>query len=718
LKLILGCKKEAADTDMLKQATSDADLATFRRTLREDFAHPPNAVQEAAALHTTTSSGGSTAIIGPPGTGKTSTVLQIALAHGKLGRRVMLTAPTNAAVHNLVDVFKKHNARLPEAQQVPDHEWVYFTGAHSSPKAASKLMDHQLQDEKDLAARNSAYLAHLRDAKLREKAPRYEQTFGYKLSQRIKYWIDHPETDGEVDKLHTWSVDYDRTKNDLPFIMDPDDQARAKVHLSSLEAWLSEAFFKEVRYCFCTLSTSAHDLVLESGFWDEVIVDEAARETRAGIATVLGALRGRIGHVTFSGDHMQGEGIIIGQDSNVGYKFLSRNVFEDVADITVKKQEKTIPLDVFTLDTCYRMSKGLMKWSSETCYGGVVKSDPSVVDFEPQLRNTLRAFWAQCARDVFRAKYEQIAIDVNGKAELQQGSTTYFNTAEAEEVAYLIKELLLFDPPKGNKYRRIQGSDFIVISNYIGQVAEIRKALRRHAQGQENVKSEDIDAVTVALGTTSAVQGKEANIAIYSTCIANGTTRLAKDDKLGLGFVAFVKNYNVSITRQRVARYIVGSFKLFVQAHKDGHNIIHRHGEFFSHVKWMYENDHIIGSEERAIWKETGEAPPEAEAFGTKLIAKSTFAGAPMAGPSASNSAAYDINSRAGAAGLPKGIFKKPQPGGVKFGGARDNKGTLKAPAAPEAKVKKPKNRGAKDRRRKDNAGDDDDGAAGASATA
>jgi hypothetical protein len=727
-KLILGCQRKTPDTDVLKQLTfkEPTHLDKFRQTLRKDFAYPPNATQEKAALHTTTSDGGSTVIIGPPGTGKTNTVIQIAMAHGSLDRRVMLTAPTNAAVHNLVDVFGKHNGRLPQDKRVPDHEWVYFTGAHSSPKAASKLMDRQLQGEAELAAKNNAYLAHLRDAKLRDKAPRFEQTFGYKLSQRIKYWSEHPETDDATDKLHTWSVEYLALVAQAPYMMDRDMQKRARVHLESLEAWLSAAFFKNVRYCFCTLSTSAHDLVLESGLWAELIIDEAARETRAGIATALGALRGRVAHVTFSGDHMQGEGIIIGQDSNVGYKYLARNVFEEVANITVKREEKSMPLDVFTLDTGYRMSKGLYKWPSEVCYGGLVQSHPSAAEYNQPLRETLRAFWAQRTRKGFSDKYEQISLDVNAKAELQEGSTTYFNTAEAEEAAYLIKEMLLFDPPKdtvATKYCRVRGKHFIVISNYIGQVAEIRKALRNHAKGQENVKREDIDAVTVMLGTTSAHQGREADIAIYSMCIGNGTTRLAKDDKLGLGFVAYTKNYNVSITRQRVARYIIGSYKLLVQAYKDGHPLVHRHADVFKHIKWLYENDHIIGSEERAIWKETGQAPPETEAFATKLIAKAVFVGAPMSGPSTVHPPAYDINSGSGVAGLPKSVFKKPEPSGVEFAGARNKKGTLKAPVAPvapEPAAKKQKNRGVKDRLKRQNRGQggDDDGAAGASASA
>jgi hypothetical protein len=630
LSIIFNCDKTTSDTDILKKNTSPADLANFLKTLRCDFAHPPNQVQEAAAIHTTTSDGGSTVIIGPPGTGKTTTVLQVARAHAKLGRRVMLTAPTNAAVGNLVDVFNKHNGSLPENQRVAPHQWVYFTGAHSSLAASSKLKHRQSQEEMELMERNNAYLGHLRDAEIRKKAPRYEQTFGYKLLQRMAYWLAIPEADGEVDKLHTWSVEFDELAMKLPYITDQDEKQRAKTHLASLKYALSLAYFKQVSFCFCTLSTSAHGMMLESGHWDEVIIDDAARETRAGIATVIEAFRGRASHFTWSGDAAQGEVIIIGSDSNVGHQFLARNVFAEVADIKIKNLEQAIALDVFTLDTCYRMSRKLIDWSSKYCYGGVVKSAPSASRYNHPLRNTLKAYWAARTRETFSGKYDEIAIDINSKSEMLEGSTTMVNTTEAIEVAWLVKDMLLFDPPASTAQVptvRIRPENFIIISNYVGQVSAIRKALRQTFKGQENLKREDIDALNPALGTTSVVQGREEDIAIYSLCIGNGKTRLKANEKLGLGFVAYLKNYNVSTTRQRVARHVVGSLKLFVQALKDRHPITHRHREFFQDIDRLYQSGFVLSSEECAVWRETRQKPTADDAFGRKIVGLTTFSG-------------------------------------------------------------------------------------------
>jgi hypothetical protein len=425
-KIIFGCRKPILGGDALKQKTTPGEFLSFRTTLHTEFTRPPNPMQELAAMHTTISESGITVIVGPPGTGKTETVKKIAFAHARLGRRVMQTAPANSAVHNLVDMFISHNDRLPAGSRALDHQWVYFTGAHSSTTAASKLKVRQSSSEVNLLEQNNAYLAHLRESNLRDKAPRYEQTFGYKLLQCMEYWstVD-PATVIGNDNVHAWSRDYFKTRDDLPFLMRSEDATRARKHLQALESHLATAFFKDVVFCFCTLSTSAHELVLESGHWDEVIIDEAARETRAGIATVLGALHGRVSHITWSGDHNQGDGIIVGTTSNVGYKYLARNVFAEVADVSVKKMEQSIPVDVFTLDTCYRMTQVLMNWSSKYCYGGLVKSDSVVVGrHNVPLRNTLKAFWNVRLRSDFKGSYQEIGIDANHKATLQAGGTT------------------------------------------------------------------------------------------------------------------------------------------------------------------------------------------------------------------------------------------------------------------------------------------------------
>ncbi|KAH4073554.1 hypothetical protein HBH92_006800 [Parastagonospora nodorum] len=721
LRTIVNCRRKAAKTGYLKQNTSPENLEMFKAALHA-YKDPPTAVQLAAALDTTQSDDGNTVIVGPPGTGKTEVVQRISRAHAILGRRVLMTAPTNAATQNLMKVCIEHNNNIPESERLRDWEIVYLTGGQSTPGGALKLMRRQLEGEKEFNDKTNVYQAHLRDAKLRDKSPLYHLTFGYKLLQRIETWASDKVYDTEDQKLFSLANNYKDTQEIVRTINeDSEGLGRAKKHLNAVEATLSAVFFKQVKFCFCTLSTSAHPLVVESGFWDELIIDEAARETRAGIATVLGSLQGRIGHVTWSGDFMQGEGTIVGRNSNIGYQLLARNVFEEIAEVDTKQAEESISMDVFTLDECFRMHGKLSAWSSKWCYAGRVRSHPFAGTRFPELRTTLKAYMTARTRENFNGQYDEIAIAVDAKSELQEGSTTSYNVREAEEVAWLVKDMLMFDPTKGDAKttgRRIVPKDFIIITNYIGQVSAIRKALRAKVAGQESVKPEDVDAVTIVVNTTSSAQGLEENIAIYSTVVGTGTTRLGNEDSLGLAFVASRKNYNVSITRQRVARFIVGSFNLFAQALEDKHPLIHKHSPFFDHIKTLVVTDSILTPEECKVWREQRAKPANELAFRLKLVKTSSFANAPMSGPARQNEKLLlDVNSRPSTAGLAKN--KNAPRAQANFAGNRDNKGTLKAGGVAEpAGVKKLKSKGKKHRDKRNNYGKDDDNAAGGAASA
>lgn len=89
----------------------------------------------------------------------------------------------------------------------------------------------QLSGEKELMVKNNAYFAHLRDAKSRERAPRYEQSFGFKLKQRMDIWASNPAFDASENKLYTWARDFFYTRANLPYINDHEQRKRAKQHV-------------------------------------------------------------------------------------------------------------------------------------------------------------------------------------------------------------------------------------------------------------------------------------------------------------------------------------------------------------------------------------------------------------------------------------------------------------------------------------------------------
>ncbi|CAN9316071.1 unnamed protein product [Alternaria alternata] len=478
----------------------------------------------------------------------------------------------NSNVHGLIDKFVEYN-QATDQQKYSDNEWVLVTGSYTTIDKARKLRKSQDADIQDLENANARLSSYVKDAKNRKNVPHYERTLGYKVRQQIDVFAandKYDESDGKG--LYTDAKRYLKLEHDLPYLQDDSARKEAKDELDDLEHQFTVHFLKKVKVLFCTVSTSAHPLVQDSGDWDILVIDEAARETRAGIAVALGTLHGRVKLIVWAGDYEQGTGVITGQDSNVGYNLLARNVFESLAGIKKAKDEAS-PCEVIILNTCYRMQQSLIDWSSHHLYDDKVKSHEDAGKRDMPLRNTLRRYWANRLPDDFTGNFTEIGIDVTHEG--------------------FASELLTASSHRSRKASHVVGilaEDICLISNFTGQVMELRKAVKHRAEEMEF----DLAKLEHLLyHTTAEVQGKERNITMYCTVLADGTTRLAQQDRLPIGFVADIKNLNVSVTRCKIARYTFGALKLFLQAQIDNHTISKnkRYSGFFDFMSRLNSMD-------------------------------------------------------------------------------------------------------------------------------
>lgn len=585
-----------------------------------------------ASLQTCTSPSGKVVIVGPPGTGKTDTILKIGHGQATIGRRVMYTAFVSSDVHTLVDKFLKNNATLPVGRRYADHEWVYVTGGCTQIDKVEKLRTEQTQGETGSLEANGKLFSYLRDGTQRSDVPRYAQTLGYKLSQRIKVWAsDNKFNEAPYDLLHSRAKSFIETKAQLPFLQGG-EKTHAKTHVQALEYNLWLVFLSQLKFCFCTLLTSGYELLMGSGMWDVLIIDEAARDTRDGIAVALGSLVERVKLTVWAGDYHERKGIIMGADSNVGHGILLHNVFSTRA--TLHGWDEAKPCEVFLLNICYRMQQSLIKWLSRWCYGGKIKSDDSTGTSEMSLRNTIRAYWQKRLPENFHGQYMQIGLDVTNTSiqdELMAGTTTRFNRGEARMIAMTVIDMIAMDPPTATKeFRRIRGDDICIIANFTGQVSEIQRTMRQCvADAKIRVKQEDLDAIWYT--TTANVHGKERNITFYSTTIAPGVLRLPTSEHLAIGFVADINHFNVSVTRCRVARYTVGAPQLFVQAKKDSHPISRdrRCRGFFDFIADLYSKRTIVAHDDSERWFRTGTKPDTDDGFNRRLAQVASFTQTP-----------------------------------------------------------------------------------------
>jgi primosomal protein N' len=106
--LFLGDDTEPPQPDWIAtEVKADPKLLPRVESLLASLRPKPNPEQLAAIMDTFTTTTALTLLQGPPGTGKTRVLMLIVLAHMLLtSRQIMVTAPTNEAVVNLVQAWE------------------------------------------------------------------------------------------------------------------------------------------------------------------------------------------------------------------------------------------------------------------------------------------------------------------------------------------------------------------------------------------------------------------------------------------------------------------------------------------------------------------------------------------------------------------------------------------------------------------------------------
>jgi hypothetical protein len=539
----------------------------FEKYLASRKGIKPNGKQRMAILDAATSTSGVTCIQGPPGTGKTETLDNITIAMLKQDIKVLVTAPQYAAVSNVLESFLKSNER---ESALSEHEYVLFTGAHS------KITD----TEKPSSQEATATTKDVDGQSIQTTVDKAAATFNYKLHKMIEIWADEASFEGT--EVQANAASHLEMVENLPHI-DGDERRRLVSQIEDSEWDLGSYYLRNVvKVVFCTIATSAHELLVAAFHPEELIIDNCAQESLASIATACGAHHSSIKHITLAGDHkQQGRSVDAAKDSNVGHEMLSRNLFAEIATNASKEHS------FVSLDESYRSLRELINFSKQF-YGDDLRPGRYNANIEVGLQDTLKAYWNTRLRPNFcPGSRAQVCIDVAGQHSQQPGTTTRSNVAEAKAIAWTIKDMLDFAPSLTTP-REIRPSDLGVVTPYTGQVLEIR----------HQVRELDVDLRDILIATTNHAQGKERNIIFSSTVINLGLTRVPMGDPFPIGFVADAKSLNVSLSRGRIGRYIFGGLQAMAQMAVDKHPATYKYKAFFGLVKKLVNEDRAVSAAE------------------------------------------------------------------------------------------------------------------------
>jgi len=255
---------------------------------------------------------------GPPGTGKTTTLVEIIRQSVRRGEKVLACAPSNAAVDHLLD-------QLVQAGEKPVR------------------LGHPARVSADLRDRCLDVLAESHnDAKTARKLTRD----AHALFRQAGRWTRSTPTPGERQSMR---------REGRAML----DDAR-RLEVQAINSILDRASI------ICATLTGVDGQLLGERMFDSVILDEACQSTEPACWIPIGRAR----RVILAGDHCQLPPTILSQQAaaeGLRISFMERLV------------NHFGPLITHRLTTQYRMHQQIMQFSSDEFYDGELQADASVV---------------------------------------------------------------------------------------------------------------------------------------------------------------------------------------------------------------------------------------------------------------------------------------------------------------------------------------------------
>jgi predicted DNA helicase len=436
---------------------------------------------------------------GPPGTGKTTTLVEIVRQHVARGRSVLATADSNVAVDNVVEMLAGagvdvvrvgHPARVTPSLR--DHTLDGRLRESEAWRASRELRERafEIKDRQEgLTHPSGRYRRGMSDDRIRELAEEGRGSRGVP-ADRIREMAEWIELQGEADELFARS-----------------DELEARAVRELLDA---------ADVVCSTNSTAGSDLLADRRF-DVVAMDEATQATEPSCLVPLT----RADRVVLAGDHRQLPPTVLSREA--ADEGLDRSLFERLAEA-----HGASILEMLSVQ--YRMHQRIMGFPGERFYEGRLRAADAVRE------HTLRDLGYEDTRvegqlrPVLLPEEPVVFVDTSGMEtpERQRGdSPSRENPEEARLVARLAENL---------RRAGIADRDIGIISPYADQADRVARELE--------------DARDLEVHTVDGFQGREKEVILVSLVRSN--------DRGEVGFLRDVRRLNVALTRARRKLVVVG----------------------------------------------------------------------------------------------------------------------------------------------------------------
>ncbi len=397
---------------------------------------------------------------GPPGTGKTTTLVEAIVQMVNRGYKILATADSNVAVDNLVEKLARkvkvvrvgHPARV--SRGIMEHTLDYIAREDPEYRKAMKLWDEieALREEQ---------------ARYRKPTPQWRRGMGddeiIYMANSSKSFRGVPST--VIKEMAQWIKIQRRIEDMVRRARGMEERALKRII--------------EGADVVCTTNSTAGNEIMRNARFDAVFIDEATQAVEP--SCLIPMLKGE--RIFMAGDHKQLPPTVMSYQAEE----LKLTLFERWIESFDSK---------ITLRVQYRMNEKIMKFPSEKFYNGLLEAHSSVRGHTIQ----------DLGVDVSKAEIPEVClpenvvvfVDTGGNCREEQrtGSTSYQNPCEATLVERYLSCLL----DMGLKEKHIG-----VITPYDDQVELLKSML------PEGVEVKSVDGF----------QGREKEVIIISFVRSN-----------------------------------------------------------------------------------------------------------------------------------------------------------------------------------------------------
>ena len=440
-------------------------------------------------------------IHGPPGTGKTTALIETIEQHVERDDKVLATADSNVAVDNMVDFLNEggvsvvrvgHPARVTETLR--EHTLDHVVQGKQKYKTSQELWENvgEIGKKQDKETFPSGKWRRGMDNKKIKKLAKKDKGMRGVPPKKIK-------------SMAKW-IELQEKKNKLA--------NKAK----RLEQEAVDEVLDSVDVVCATNSTSGSELMEKRNF-DVAVIDEATQATEPSCLIPMKHANKAI----MAGDHKQLPPTILNQEAKE--KGLEETLFERMIEAHGSGIKEM-------LEKQYRMNTDIMNFSSEEFYGGELEADETVADHKLEITGNPSN---ERLERVFDPENVAVFLDSKGEWEesSREGSTSKENKKEAKMVEEIVRECMNLG---------IAPEDIGVISPYDDQVDLLNQKL-------------DIEGLEIK--TVDGFQGRQKDVVVLSFVRSN--------ENGNIGFLKDLRRLNVSITRARKKLIMVGDSTTLIE---------------------------------------------------------------------------------------------------------------------------------------------------------